>query len=64
MIIYIYYLYDSYKSYLDNKNSLNKKSKDLATLNLYSSFLFTIAGAILLYIAISDENLDTEISFT
>ncbi len=64
MIIYIYYLYDSYESYIKSKNTKDQKAKDLATLNFWASILFTIAGAILLYIAVVDENLNTEISFT
>lgn len=63
MIIYIYFLYDSYQSYVKAKN-LDEKSQKLATLNLITSILFTIGGAILLYISLTDENLDTEISFT
>ena len=63
MIIYIYFLYDSYESYQKAQN-LNTKSKKLATLNLLTSILFTIGGGILLYISLTDENLDTEISFT
>ena len=63
MIIYIYFLYDSYQSYIKAKN-LNEKSQKLATLNLLTSILFTIGGGILLYISLTDENLDTEISFT
>ena len=63
MIIYIYFLYDSYESYVKAKN-LDEKSQRLATLNLITSILFTIGGAILLYISLTDENLDTEISFT
>ena len=63
MIIYIYFLYDSYQSYVEAKN-LDDKSQKLATLNLITSILFAIGGGILLYISLTDENLDTEISFT
>lgn len=63
MIIYIYFLYDSYQSYIKAK-SLDEKSQKLATLNLLISILFAIGGGILLYISLTDENLDTEISFT
>ena len=63
MIIYIYFLYDSYQSYIKAK-SLDEKSQKLATLNLITSILFAIGGSILLYISLTDENLDTEISFT
>ena len=63
MIIYIYFLYDSYQSYIKAK-SLDEKSQKLATLNLLTSILFAMGGSILLYISLTDENLDTEISFT
>ena len=63
MIIYIYFLYDSYQSYIKAK-SLDEKSQKLSTLNLLTSILFAIGGSILLYISLTDENLDTEISFT
>lgn len=64
LIIYLYYFYDSFTSYQKAKEKANTTEIKLAFYNLLASFLVSIAGAILLYLAIVDENLNTEISFT
>ncbi len=61
VIIYLYFFNDSYKSLI---NSKTPKSKDLNTLNFTASTLILVGGLIFLYIAITDEDLSTEIALT
>ena len=61
VIIYLYFVSDGYKSLI---NSKTPKSKDLNTLNFTASTLILIGGSIFLYIAITDEDLNTEIALT
>ncbi len=64
LIIYLYFFYDSYISYEKAKYSTDQEYKTYVTANLIASTLIAIAGVIFLWIAISDNNLKTEISFT
>lgn len=63
LIIYVYFFSENYKELIllceasDKKIFLNK-------LNVIAAGSIVLAGAILLYIAITDTELDTEISFT
>lgn len=60
---YTYFLYDSYKSY-KNLNYLDSdKKKMLNSLAFFASILISISGIILLYIALTDDDLNTEIAF-
>ena len=61
VIIYLYFVSDGYKSLI---NSKTPKTKDLNTLNFTASMLILIGGLIFLYIAITDEDLNTEIALT
>ena len=61
VIIYLYFVDDGYKSLI---NSKTPKEKDLNTLNFTASTLILIGGLIFLYIAITDEDLNTEIALT
>ena len=61
VIIYLYFVRDGYKSLI---NSKTPKEKDLNTLNFTASTLILIGGLIFLYIAITDEDLNTEIALT
>lgn len=61
VIIYLYFVSDGYKSLI---NSKTPKEKDLNTLNFTASTLILIGGLIFLYIAITDEDLNTEIALT
>lgn len=64
IIIYLYFFYDSYISYEKAQYSKDQEYKTYVTANLIASLLIAIAGAIFLWIAIADNNLKTEISFT
>lgn len=63
LIVYLYF----FKGNLEKVESLNcfdsKKKFLFNNLNLAASIFIVIAGAILLYIAIFDKDLETEISF-
>ena len=61
VIIYLYFVSDGYKSLI---NSKTPKVKDINTLNFAASTLILISGLIFLYIAITDEDLSTEIALT
>lgn len=62
-VIYLYFLKDSYNDYKNLKPYDNEKKKELVTLSLFSSLLIAISGAIFLYIAILDEDLNVELAF-
>lgn len=64
LIIYFYFFKGNYKN-VQTLNCHDSKSKILFNeLNYMASILIVIAGAILLYIAIFDKDLETEISFS
>lgn len=64
LIIYLYFFKGNYKN-VQTLNCRDSKSKILFNeLNCMASILIVIAGAILLYIAIFDKDLETEISFS
>lgn len=63
LVIYLYFFKENYQS-LKNLNCFDSENKiRFNSLNYFASILITIAGIILLYIAVFDKNLDTEISF-
>ena len=62
-IIYFYFVKDSYKNYLNLSIYDSEKKKHLTFASFISSLLILISGVIFLYIAIVDENIDTEIAF-
>lgn len=59
ILILVYYLYFTKK--LNDCDS--DKKKVLTLLSFIGAFLILIGGAIFLYLAISDDNIDTEIAF-
>lgn len=62
-IIYFYFAKDSYETYLNLSIYDSKKKKQLTFASFIGSLLILISGVIFLYIAIVDENIDTEIAF-
>ena len=60
---YTYFLYDSYKSYKSLNYLDSDKKKMLNSLAFFASILISISGIILLYIALTDDDLNTEIAF-
>ncbi len=61
LLIYSYFTFDSYSDYKSVKE-FNKK-KVLRYASFIASFLILISGIIFLVIAITDDNIDTEIAF-
>ena len=62
-VIYLYFFKGNYDK-VKSLNCLDSKEKVYFNeLNFVASVLIVVAGAILLYIAIFDKNLETEISF-
>lgn len=62
-IVYLYFLKDSFDDLKKLKPSDTKKKKELVELAFIASLLIAISGAIFLYIAFNNENLDVEIAF-
>lgn len=63
LLVYTYFLYDSYKDYKNLSIYDNKKKKDFTEYSLIGSILIFIAGAIFLYIAVNDQDIETELAF-
>ncbi len=63
LLVYTYFLYDSYKDYKNLSIYNNKKKKDFTKYSLIGSILIFIAGAIFLYIAINDQDIEVELAF-
>lgn len=64
LIIYLYFFKSNYET-VSKLNCTDSKSKIVFNeLNLMASILIVIAGCILLYIAIFDKDLETEIAFS
>lgn len=62
-IVYLYFTVDSYKDLNNNSMNISNKAKNLKELSFIGSLLILISGAIFLYIATVDDNIDTEIAF-
>lgn len=62
-IVYLYFTVDSYKDLNNNSINISNKAKNLKELSFIGSLLILISGAIFLYIATVDDNIDTEIAF-
>ena len=62
-LVYSYFLNDSWDDFKNINKIKDKKKKDLVTLSFLGSLLIFISGAIFLYIAIVDENIDVELAF-
>lgn len=63
LLIYLYFFRGNYRIVSELSIFDSKEKKRFNELNFVASALIVVAGAILLYIAIFDENLDTEIAF-
>ena len=63
-LVYIYYFLGSYNSVINLKDTDSGNAKLFNTLNFVASLLVVIAGGIFLYIAVSDDDLTTEIAFS
>lgn len=63
LIVYIYFLIDAYNGVKNLKASDTDKKKFLTSLSFLASLLIFISGAIFLYIAYNDEDLDVELAF-
>ena len=63
IVVYLYFLKDSYDSIKNIKPTDSNKKKELLYLSFYASFLIAISGAIFLYIALTDEDLNVELAF-
>ena len=63
LIVYLYFLKDSLDSFNDLKETDSDEKKTLVTLALVASALIFISGAIFLYVAIKNDNLDVELAF-
>lgn len=64
IFIYFYFYKDSYDDMKKLKPTDSDKKKILVSLSYLGSLLILVSGAIFLIIAISDENIDTEIAFS
>jgi hypothetical protein len=63
LLIYTYFLYDNYKDYKNLSIYDNQNKKDFTEYSLIGSILIFIAGAIFLYIAINDQDIQAELAF-
>lgn len=62
-LVYTYFLIDSKNSLKNINNNTDKKTKELLNLSFVAATLISISGIILLYVAITDEELDIELAF-
>lgn len=63
LVVYLYFFKGNYEKVSKLNCYDSKKKIFFNNLNFSASFLIVVAGIILLYIAIYDKDLDTEISF-
>jgi ABC-type Mn2+/Zn2+ transport system permease subunit len=63
IFVYIYFLKDAYEDFKNLKETDSRKKQNLVTLSFIASLLIAISGAIFLYIAITDEDLNVELAF-
>ena len=63
LIIYYYFAKESYIDIKELNNSDTEKKKILTYASFIGSLLILISGIIFLGIAITDDNIDTEIAF-
>jgi hypothetical protein len=63
IIVYLYFLKNSLTDIKNIKPYYSKKKKDLIYLSFLGSLFVALSGAIFLFIAITDNNLDVEIAF-
>jgi len=63
IVVYLYFLKGSIEDLQKLKPSDSEERKRLVFLSFLGSLLIAISGAIFLYIAIRDENIDVELAF-
>lgn len=63
IIIYIYFFKESLEDIQELKPTDSDKKKVFTYLSALGSFLILVSGAIFLFIAISDEEIDVELAF-
>ena len=63
IVVYLYFLKDAWDDLNNLKPTDSPKKKKLITLSFIGSLLITISGAIFLFIAIADEDLNVELAF-
>lgn len=63
IIVYTYFLKESIEDIRNLKPTDSEKKKTFVYLSFIASLFIAISGAIFLYIAISDEELDVELAF-
>lgn len=63
IIVYIYFLKSSYEDIKNLKPTDSAKKRELVMLSFIASLLIAISGAIFLFIALADDNLDVELAF-
>lgn len=63
LLVYIYFFYDNYETVVKRDIDTTSSKMFFDDLNLLASTLFLIAGIILLFIAVNDVNIETEIAF-
>ena len=61
-IVYFYFFLDSYGD-LKDFDSYNEEKKNKVIISFIASTLILISGALFLYLAYNDENLDIELAF-
>ena len=63
IIVYLYFLKNSINDIKNIKPYYSKKKKDLIYLSFLGSLFVALSGAIFLFIALTDNDLDVEIAF-
>lgn len=63
IFVYYYFFKDAYKDFINLTIYDTKEKKELVTLSFIASLLILISGAIFLYIAFEDEDLNVELAF-
>lgn len=63
IIVYLYFLKNSINDIKNIKPYYSKKKKDLIYLSFLGSLFVALSGAIFLFIAITDNDLDVELAF-
>lgn len=63
LLVYIYFFNDNYKSICKLDKTASNNKIFLENINFFATLLILIAGTIFLFIAIFDEELETEIAF-
>ena len=63
LIVYFYFLNGSYQDLSNIRNNTNSNDRELLYLSFIASLFIFISGAILLYIALEDNDLSVELAF-